>query len=356
MDIAVSELVENGPCPFRQTGHELDREYLTRQFRQYRGLVAGSRPDLEDTLPSLETQCLRHERNDVGLRDRLLITYGQRVVTISRSPLVGVQKTVPFHFAEGREDTLIFDVPAYDLVRNHTLTATGKLASARPFRDRFLPKEADRVQCEDFNTREGGIDPISSSMKLGPSPAASLQVRDHKPFPNQGVWFMKIVFFVALICLLSAVVVAHDLTEVARKARARRQNVQESRSAKNVRSFTNLDLDRYHRQDAHPIPVRGPKARKAAPQRNLAKEKAYWEKEAEKHRKELARVDARIRRLEWRLADRQARRRPGERLRDDPAEKVLEQSLEAMHEEKKRIIEEFRERARRAAALPGWLR
>ena len=167
---------------------------------------------------------------------------------------------------------------------------------------------------------------------------------------------MKIIFFLALICFLSAVLVAHDLTGTARKERARRQTVQESRSAKKVRSFTNQDLGRYHRPEAHHIPVHPPKARKVGPQRNLAKERAYWVKEAEKHRRELARVDARIRRLEWRLAERQARRRPGERLRDDPAEKVLEQTLEAMNEEKKRIIEEFRERGRRAGALPGWLR
>ena len=147
---------------------------------------------------------------------------------------------------------------------------------------------------------------------------------------------MKIILFVALVCLLSAVVFARDLTEAARKERARRQTVHASRSAKNVRSFTNRDLGRYHQQDAHPDPVHRPKARKVGPRRNLAKEKAYWEKEAIKHRKELARVDARIRRLEWRLAERQARRRPGERLRDDPAEKVLEQTLEAMNEEKNR--------------------
>jgi hypothetical protein len=167
---------------------------------------------------------------------------------------------------------------------------------------------------------------------------------------------MKILFVLAIICFLSAVLVAHDLAGAARKERARRQTVQESRSAKNVRSFSNRDLGQYHRKEAHPIPASRPKTRKVSPQRNLAKEQAYWVKQAEKHRRELARVDARIRRLEWRLAERQARRRPGERLRDDPAEKVLEQTLEAMNEEKKRIIEAFRERGRRAGALPGWLR
>jgi hypothetical protein len=167
---------------------------------------------------------------------------------------------------------------------------------------------------------------------------------------------LKLFIFIALLCLLSAAVVARDLTEAAKKERARRQAVQESRGGEKVRSFTNSDLKRYRRSGPDPISLHTSNARKTRPERNWIKERAFWEKEKEKHQNNLARLDARIRRLEWRLAERKARRRPGERLREDPAEKVLEQTLEALHEERKRIVEEFRERGRRAGALPGWLR
>lgn len=167
---------------------------------------------------------------------------------------------------------------------------------------------------------------------------------------------MKLFIFLALLCLLSAAVVARDLTEAARKERERRQAVHESRGGEKARSFTNADLKRFQRSEPRTSSLHTSNTRKTRPERNWAKERAFWKKEKEKHQNNLARLDARIRRLEWRLAERKARRRPGERLREDPAEKVLEQTLEALHEERKRLIEEFRERGRRARALPGWLR
>ncbi|HLE22074.1 MAG TPA: hypothetical protein VJB88_13255, partial [Vicinamibacteria bacterium] len=62
------------------------------------------------------------------------------------------------------------------------------------------------------------------------------------------------------------------------------------------------------------------------------------------------------RRLEWRLTELKARSKPGERLRSDANEQVLEDSLQSLREERKRLIESFHERARKAGALPGWLR
>jgi hypothetical protein len=167
---------------------------------------------------------------------------------------------------------------------------------------------------------------------------------------------LKLFIFLALLCLLSAAVVARDLTEAAKKERARRQAIQESRRGEKARTFTDSDLKRYRRSGPRSPSIHQSKPRKTRPERDWAKERAFWEKEKEKHQNNLARLDARIRRLEWRLAERKARRRPGERLREDPAEKVLEQTLEALHEERKRLTEEFRDRGRRAGALPGWLR
>ena len=153
-----------------------------------------------------------------------------------------------------------------------------------------------------------------------------------------------------------APLLARDLTEAAKKERSRRQALSTVRRGRSVRVFTNSDLERYQRADVSPGPPLSGKRRPVKPLRDLAKERKHWQKEKEKHQRERARLDARIRRLEWRLADRRARKRPGERLREDPAEKALEESLKSMRAERKRFIEEFRERGRKAGAFPGWLR
>ena len=172
---------------------------------------------------------------------------------------------------------------------------------------------------------------------------------------------MKMTFLILLLCLIPVLLMAFDLSEVAKKERARRAALAASRDARHARherqgrSFKDADLEVYHRlretsgwhrSRRHPI----------VPSRDLLKERAYWQKEKLKHERELARLNAGIRRLEWRLAERKARRKPGDRLREDATERVLEDSIQSLREETERFIEAFHERARKAGALPGWLR
>jgi hypothetical protein len=165
---------------------------------------------------------------------------------------------------------------------------------------------------------------------------------------------VKIFLFVLFMCLVSAFLIARDLSQLSRAEKARRQAVAATRKHDISRTFTNRDLKRYHRGPAPRLVQRS--SRPGKPQRDLAKERAYWQKEKEKHRRELARLDARIRRLEWRLAERRARRKPGERLHEDPAEEALEGTLKSMEDERRKLIAEFLERGRKGGALPGWLR
>lgn len=167
---------------------------------------------------------------------------------------------------------------------------------------------------------------------------------------------MKVFVFIVLMCLFSALLLARDLTEAAKKERSRRLAAIAVRGGKQVRVYTNQDLDSYQRARSPSSPPLHSKRRPAPPMRDLNKERKYWQKEKEKHQRDIARLDARIRRLERRLADRRARKRPGERLREDPAEKALEESLKSMTAEKRRVIEGFLERGRKAGAFPGWLR
>jgi hypothetical protein len=165
---------------------------------------------------------------------------------------------------------------------------------------------------------------------------------------------MKIAFLVAVICLIPVLVKAFELNEVAKRERSRRQSLASPQDGK-PRSFNDADLEIYHRL-GEPPPPRGPRRPPVIPSRDLLEERAFWRKEKSQHDRELARLDAQIRRLEWRLAERKARRKPGERLRRDATELVLEESIQALREERTLLIRAFHQRARKAGALPGWLR
>jgi hypothetical protein len=70
----------------------------------------------------------------------------------------------------------------------------------------------------------------------------------------------------------------------------------------------------------------------------------------------VAKIDASLRRLEWRLNEKRSRRRNREWLTEDPAIGLLEDSIRSLNEERERLEERFRERARKEGAFPGWLR
>jgi len=163
------------------------------------------------------------------------------------------------------------------------------------------------------------------------------------------------VLILLLICLVPVLLMAFDLSEAAKKERTRRLALAVSRDGRQARSFKDADLEIYHRL-GEPSPASRGRRDPVIPSRDLLKERIYWQKERDSHQQELARLDARIRRLEWRLTELKARSKPGERLRSDANEQVLEDSLQSLREERKRLIESFHERARKAGALPGWLR
>jgi hypothetical protein len=179
------------------------------------------------------------------------------------------------------------------------------------------------------------------------------------------------MMFVLCLLIIPAALWALDLQAVARKERARRKALAAAGAASQRAKFTDRDLERYaHRREESATAVRPSRdsrvanavaESRSAPQpklesRDLEAEREFWRKETEKHRRELARIDARIRRLQWRLTQARSRQRPGGRLRHDPTLTLLSESLEALHSERRILEQTFRERARRAGAFPGWIR
>ncbi len=170
---------------------------------------------------------------------------------------------------------------------------------------------------------------------------------------------MRLAILVLFLTVVSAVVYAKDLTAIARRERARRDELHNGKNRARLRAFDDSDLERYRRRRKAPpdnAPVAITTALRPTRERDLAKEKAFWGRELVKHERELARIDASIRRLELRLREREAKRRPGERLSRDPASRLLKDSLESLREERRRVEDRFRERARKAGAFPGWIR
>ncbi len=171
---------------------------------------------------------------------------------------------------------------------------------------------------------------------------------------------MKLLVFVLCIaCViyvgaLSAAVLARDLGRIAQQERARRDSL--PMSERGAKSFTDAHLESYAWQ-RRPAKLG---AREASPpsQRDLdmAKAQAFWQRQKMDHDRELARIEARIRRLQSRLAQRESvARRKGWR-RDDPTITLIQDSLESLREEREKLDLEFRERARKAGAFPGWIR
>ena len=169
---------------------------------------------------------------------------------------------------------------------------------------------------------------------------------------------MKLMFLVLCIGLLSVAVFARDLSSIARKERLRRQSIHAP--ARESKKYTNDDLEGYaeHGESERGqirLETNGP-ARNAYRDRDLKAEAAHWRKEKLRHDRELARLDANIRRIEWRLRERQTKSRADNRARDEPAVSLMKESLESMREEREELESDFRDRARKAGAFPGWLR
>ena len=172
---------------------------------------------------------------------------------------------------------------------------------------------------------------------------------------------MKVLVFVCCLTLVSAALYALDLPSLARRERARRSAVSavSAVSGRSARSFNDDDLERVRRLRAPAsttvtVPAGPPPA--AAPPRDLARERVYWRKEAQQHIREVARVEASMRRLEWRLNEKRARKRNRDWITEDPSIALLEDSIRSLSEERNRLQERFRERARTEGALPGWIR
>jgi hypothetical protein len=137
----------------------------------------------------------------------------------------------------------------------------------------------------------------------------------------------------------------------------------EGGAAPSTKTYTDEDLARIARERRGAVSTLGSaETTAAAPQaRSIpgAKGEAYWRGEAERLQRRLGPLRARADELRLRLA--QAERRPpaktqAARTRAAEAVDLLRLRLRRLEDEISGRQEDLEERARRAGALPGWLR
>lgn len=129
-----------------------------------------------------------------------------------------------------------------------------------------------------------------------------------------------------------------------------------------VRTYTNEDLDRvrpYRGETgvaSRPAPtLEAQRARPARGPRGVADHgEAYWRREAERHREQVAGLRRQLAALDERVAER--RRRPGVRPYSDPIVRSTQARAESLRARIRESEARFEDRARREGALPGWLR
>lgn len=125
------------------------------------------------------------------------------------------------------------------------------------------------------------------------------------------------------------------------------------------RVYTNDDLDRvapYRGQtgaQSEPAP-RAETARARPSERDTGRDERYWRAQADRTAEEARKLRERAASLAERVDE--LRRQPGARPYSDPRIVSLETRRRALEERAREAELRLEERARRAGALPGWLR
>lgn len=165
------------------------------------------------------------------------------------------------------------------------------------------------------------------------------------------MWVFRLCRFAALLCLLSSSQpLAAARTEAPLYTNADLEKVAPFRDQTGVASVP-----------AVPPGEERPPARRAvrhsrAESTDSAAQETYWRREAARHRKRQAALVAKLDAIRRQIAQEQRRRPHPLRTRDDSLVERLEERFAGVERLRREEDDEFEERARRAGALPGWLR
>jgi hypothetical protein len=108
-----------------------DGEYLRRQFSEQSGDIAGTSSNFEDLVGGSELERFEHAGNDVGLRDGLAVTDGQRMILVGLASISFRDELMTRDREHDVEDTRVRDAASPELGIDHELTRGGRFGHER---------------------------------------------------------------------------------------------------------------------------------------------------------------------------------------------------------------------------------
>src|SRR5688572_28597947 len=124
-DVAVTELLHPALGEPGELGNDLDSVDVVRELRQHRALVTRAGPDLEHARRGRELEELRHERDDVGLGDRLVPGDRKRMILVRLRALSVVDEAVSRDLSHRGEHSWVSHAPSDDLGLHHAAPPFG---------------------------------------------------------------------------------------------------------------------------------------------------------------------------------------------------------------------------------------
>jgi len=120
-NIVIVEFVKKMASLDVQRADALDGIHAIHDLGQDSCLITGAGADFKNPIILIEFQGLGHFRNNVGLRDGLLLSNRQRVVTVGLISQSFADEQMPRNFAKRGQNPGILDAPGLNLFAHHLL-------------------------------------------------------------------------------------------------------------------------------------------------------------------------------------------------------------------------------------------
>ena len=162
-DVGVAELAKPRLRPLGERQDDLDRVDPGGEAGEDRRVVARAGADLEHPVAGREAELLAHDRDDVGLRDRLALADRQRVVGVGFGAKGSGHEQMPRHLGHRGEDAFVADAAGGDLALDHEGAIGGVGVGVARHRDQATAEEGGTKDPPCSNAGAGHCAPCRSS-------------------------------------------------------------------------------------------------------------------------------------------------------------------------------------------------
>jgi hypothetical protein len=125
--VVIAEFGENFARSLGQSGMAFDREDLLGKLSEQGGYIAGTRSNLENFIGGGELEGVKHESNNVRLRDGLVVPDGKGMVFVGLGTIRFRDKSMAGDAEHSMQDPRIRDAAIPELGVDHELTRGGRV-------------------------------------------------------------------------------------------------------------------------------------------------------------------------------------------------------------------------------------